>query len=142
MKNLVKIDTYKTGYFKNEEFTYAVIISKHKDKWVFCMHEDRNTWEVPGGHREKDEDIDDAAKRELFEETGAIEYNISSICDYSVTIDNITRHGRLFYADIIRLEDLPGLEIVKIDFFDKMPNNLTYPDIQPVLFGIVLNSIL
>ena len=31
---------------------FAVIISKTEGKWVFCKHKDRDTYEVPGGHRE------------------------------------------------------------------------------------------
>ena len=34
---------------------FAVIIAKYGDKWVFCKHKDRNTYELPGGHREAGE---------------------------------------------------------------------------------------
>ena len=44
---------------------YAVIISRHQNKWVFCKHKERETYEVPGGHREEGEDILSAAQREL-----------------------------------------------------------------------------
>mgnify|MGYP003294254995 CR=1 FL=1 len=56
---------------------FAVIITKTDGKWVFCKHKERDTWEVPGGHRESGENINDTAKRELYEETGALEYDIS-----------------------------------------------------------------
>ena len=64
---------------------FAVIITKHNGKWVFCKHRERSTWEVPGGHREQGEDILETAKRELYEETGAINFEINPICIYSVT---------------------------------------------------------
>ena len=64
---------------------FAVIIAKKDGKWVLCKHRDRNTYEVPGGHREPGEAIMDTAKRELYEETGAIKYSIKPICVYSVT---------------------------------------------------------
>lgn len=38
-----------------------------------------------GGHREDGEDILETAKRELYEETGAITFDITPICIYSVT---------------------------------------------------------
>ena len=41
---------------------FAVIISKTQNKYVFCKHKDRDTWEVPGGHRESQENIIDTAK--------------------------------------------------------------------------------
>ena len=67
---------------------FAVIITKTDGKWVFCKHKERDTWEVPGGHREEGENINDTAKRELYEETGALEYDISPVCVYSVIAPN------------------------------------------------------
>lgn len=32
---------------------FAVIISKYDNKWVFCKHKERDTYEIPGGHREE-----------------------------------------------------------------------------------------
>ena len=71
--------------------------SQTPDRW---LNESRNTQEVPGGHREANEDIIDTAKRELFEETGAIDFDISPICIYSVTapdnFDGVETFGKLF----------------------------------------------
>lgn len=36
---------------------FAVIISQSNGKWVFCKHKERDTFEVPGGHRETGENI-------------------------------------------------------------------------------------
>lgn len=58
---------------------FAVIISKTNGKWIFCKHRERDTYEVPGGHRESGEDILSTAKRELMEETGAIDFTIKLI---------------------------------------------------------------
>ncbi len=44
---------------------FAVIISKSNDKWVYCRHRERITYENPGGHREAGETILATARREL-----------------------------------------------------------------------------
>lgn len=47
---------------------FAVIIAKTKGKWVFCKHKERDTYEVPGGHRESGEDISESEYPILQEE--------------------------------------------------------------------------
>ena len=89
---------------------FAVIVAKSEGKWVFCKHKDRETFEIPGGHREKQESILQAAKRELMEETGAIDFSIKPICVYSVTGKNrVNDSGNetfwmLYYADVQRFK--------------------------------------
>lgn len=116
---------------------FAVIISKHNGKWVFCKHKERTTYEVPGGHREVGEDIFDTAKRELYEETGAILFDIKPVCVYSVTApdnyDGAETFGMLYFADIKEFEKELHSEIEKTEFFDELPENWTYPLIQPKL---------
>ena len=34
---------------------FAVALAKTGDKWCLCKHRERNTLEVPGGHREPGE---------------------------------------------------------------------------------------
>ena len=66
---------------------FAVILTKARGKWVFCKHRERDTFEIPGGHREAGEEIFATAKRELNEETGAINFHIEKVCVYSVVRD-------------------------------------------------------
>ena len=118
---------------------FAVIISKANGKFVLCKHKERNTYEIPGGHREKGETVLEAAKRELKEETGAIDFTIKPVCVYSVkgktrvneNIDNET-FGMLYVADIFSFEEIHS-EIEKIIITDKLEYDWTYPLIQPKL---------
>ena len=119
---------------------FAVIISKTNGKWVFCKHRERDTYEVPGGHRENGEDILTTARRELKEETGAINFTIKPICIYSVkgkvrtdeTVDEDT-FGMLFVAEIYSFEEELHSEIEKILITDHLVDHWTYPLIQPQL---------
>ena len=69
----------------DQKLKFAVIVTKTNGRWVFCKHRERDTLEVPGGHREPGEDILSTAKRELYEETGAVDFTIEPVCVYSVT---------------------------------------------------------
>ena len=124
---------------EDELLRFAVIISKSKGKWVFCQHKDRETFEIPGGHRELGETILEAAKRELMEETGATEFDIKPICVYSVkgktrVNENIEDEtfGMLFIADIFSFQALHS-EIERILISEELADNWTYPLIQPKL---------
>ena len=83
---------------------FAVIISKSNDKWVYCRHRAHNTYGIPGGHREAGETILETAKRELYEETGAVQYSLTPVCVYSVTRECENQkeesYGMLYYAEI------------------------------------------
>lgn len=120
---------------------YAVVLARSGGKWLLCRHRDRQTWEIPGGHREEGEEIDRAARRELFEETGAVEFGLFPVCFYSVTGEinaGAERFGKLYFAEIEKLGLLPPFEIAETRLFDELPEALTYPDIQPELFRRVL----
>ena len=122
---------------KDSLLKFAVIISKHNKKWVFCKHKQRETLEIPGGHRENGEKIDETAKRELYEETGAIDFIIKPICVYSVVSeDNFNAQetfGMLFFADIMTFDNELHSEIEKIYLLEELPSEWTYPLIQPKL---------
>ena len=112
---------------------YAVIISKADGKWVFCKHRQRDTWEIPGGHREPGETVLEAAKRELYEETGALDYELRPVCVYSVVRDGAESFGMLYGAEISEFEGELHSEIEMVRLFEKLPEHWTYPLIQPKL---------
>lgn len=119
----------------DELIKFAVIISRSKGKWVFCKHKDRTTLEVPGGHREQGETADETAERELKEETGAIDFTITPICIYSVaeTEKSEETYGMLYHAEINAFDPELHSEIERIYLTDTLPDNWTYPLIQPEL---------
>jgi 8-oxo-dGTP diphosphatase len=136
---MMEVNFHELNSIKDEEIMFAVIMAKYKDKWIFVKHKNRETWEIPGGHREENEDIMFTARRELFEETGAETYSIVPVCIYSVNKDGSESFGQLFYAEVETIGALPDYEILQVEFFETMPNELTYPLIQPKIFNYIKN---
>ena len=128
----------------DELLKFAVVVSRYDGKWVFCKHKERDTYEVPGGHREADEDILDTAKRELQEETGAVKFSIEPVCVYSVTGKNRANDtgeetfGLLCYADIEEFSGTLDSEMEQVVLLEELPDNCTYPLIQPKLIEKVI----
>jgi 8-oxo-dGTP diphosphatase len=129
------VSFYDPLFLPPENLTYSVIISRFNGKWIQVRHHNRITWEIPGGHIEADESPDEAAARELKEETGAEEFNLDCVATYSVEKDGYTGYGRLFFAEVTKMGELPwNSEIAETIMTDQLPEDLTFPDIQPHLF--------
>ena len=124
----------------SKRLDFSVIVTYYQGQWIFVKHKDRDTYEIPGGHIEEGESALEAAKRELHEETGAIDFSIEMVAVYGVRNDDFLDYGGLFLAECFSFGELQ-YEIEKIDFFDGLPENLTYPLIQPYLFKKVLEMI-
>lgn len=145
---MINVNFFEWDEIDDNDLLFAVIVSRFQSKWILAKHKDRETWEIPGGHREKGEEITITASRELQEETGAKEFKLMPICIYSVTKEDsdITKHpvstfGGLYFAEVTEIGDLPNLEIEEIQFFDNLPSELTYPEIQPCLLDKVIKYI-
>lgn len=118
----LNVKFYDLNSVNESEFTRVICVSLYKDKWVFSKHKDRDTWEIPGGHIDEGENWLKAAKRELYEETGATDVIIEPVCIYL-----ISKYGILCFAELKEIKELPDFEIKEIGFFDNIPENATYP---------------
>ena len=136
---MLEVKFYDREQVEDSLLKFAVIISKSNGKWVFCKHKERDTYEVPGGHREAGESILETAGRELQEETGAVNFTITPICVYSVT--GKTRlnetgeesYGLLCFAEITEFSGKLESEMEQILLTSELPVHWTYPLIQPKL---------
>lgn len=130
---MLEVKLYDLGYCSEEEYTRVVCVARYKDKYVFCYNKKRNGWEIPGGHIEEGETWQDAAKREMYEETGATKIEVEPISVYK-----ISSFALLCYCEILEMGDLPdGYEMNEILLSDELPDNLTYPDTFKLYFDVV-----
>ena len=114
--------------------TYVVIAAREKGKWVFVRHRERSSWEMPAGHIERGESANQAALRELNEETGAVSSSLNYLCDYQVRVAGKSESGRLYGADIHKRRLTLEHEIVELRLGTELPSLLTYPEVQTILF--------
>ena len=115
---------------------YVVILSFMNGRVLLSRHKDRATWETQGGHIEPGETPLEAAKRELWEESGAVEYTIEPLCDYRAGDETGWAIGAVYRAEITKLGDIPaGSEMAEVKLFDVLPEEFTYTYISAVLFA-------
>ena len=121
--------TYPLGSF--ERYKYVVILSRMNGGFLLSRHKQRTTWEFQGGKIEPGETPMQAARRELFEESGAVEYEIKPLCDYWAGSEDEQSGacGVVFTVEIHELGDLPESEMAEVRHFELLPENMTYPEI-------------
>jgi len=105
-----------------KEYKYVVIISKYQGKILLSRHKKRSTWETQGGHIEKGETPLEAAKRELFEESGAVKFSILPVFDYWAGDNKSWANGMVFMAEITGLSDIPNSEMKEVRTFCNLPD--------------------
>ncbi|NBJ90380.1 NUDIX hydrolase [Acutalibacter sp. 1XD8-36] len=118
---------------------YVVIFSRYQGKLLLSRHKGRDTWETQGGHIEQGESPEDAAKRELWEESGALKFTLEPMCMYWAEdrVGGKTESGAwgaIFFADIEELGPMPESEMAETRQFDTLPEEVTYPYITPHLY--------
>jgi 8-oxo-dGTP diphosphatase len=138
-KQEVQIAMLPAGSVRISDLTYVVIGALEAGKWVIVRHAERDTWEFPAGHIEPDENPDDAAKRELFEETGTTGAELQHLHDYVVRINGKADYGRLYFGKISERGPLPDSEIGEIRLSTITPGPATYPEAHAKFIEVLGN---
>ena len=137
MSNDIQLTLLKPGSIPETDLSYVVIGARENDKWIFVRHRERQSWELPAGHIEKNEEVGEAARRELYEETGTTESEMVVLTDYRVSIRGKLLFGRLFYAHVKERGPLPVSEIGEIKIAGESPAPATYPEAHKVFVRLL-----
>nr|WP_295971261.1 nucleoside triphosphatase YtkD [uncultured Bacillus sp.] len=82
-----------------DEAGHVLVICRFYHQWLLTKHKLRG-WEFPGGKREPGETLEEAAVREVEEETGAHIKTMQFISEYEVTNEEESFVKAVFYAEI------------------------------------------
>lgn len=86
-----------------EEVKHVLVICEYGDGWLLTKHKERGL-EFPGGKMERGETLEDAAHREVYEETGAILGNLKRIGEYKVTDPKGPFVKAIFWGMVIKVD--------------------------------------
>ena len=129
-----KVETAELGKLK--DYHFSVIFARYNEKWLYCRQKGSDDYGNAGGHIEEGESALEAAKRELYEETGALSYDIEGAFDYSTYSNEYgLKNGQIFFAQIHELGKLPDFEMEEVKLYDSIPEKLRFPDILPILYS-------
>ncbi|MEH7304342.1 RNA deprotection pyrophosphohydrolase [Neobacillus drentensis] len=90
-----------------EEAKHVLVICQMGDEWLLTNHKKRGL-EFPGGKMESGESLEEAARREVYEETGAILDDLKFLAEYKI-FDPIRSFVKtVFWGKVKRLEQTSG----------------------------------
>lgn len=121
----------------------SVIVENENGEILLQLRKDNNCWSYAGGSIEINEVVEDAAKRELFEETGIVANKLELFGVFSgKDLYYIYPNGdEVSNIDIVYIcKDYTGKlqmqesEVADLQFFsvNDIPNNLSPPTIKPM----------
>ncbi|ANU16784.1 nucleoside triphosphatase YtkD [Planococcus maritimus] len=90
------------------ESRHVLVIGKFEGQWLLTRHSVRGL-EFPGGKAEPGESLEQAAKREVYEETGAVVNELEWLAEYQVHTDQAFSKT-VFTATIKNMKSVQWME--------------------------------
>lgn len=98
--NEVRLSFTQTPFSKNPKHVW--VICRYKNKWLLTAHHSRG-WEFPGGKVEPGERPEEAAVREVMEETGAKVAQLYYVGQYFVAGKGGDIIKNIYFAEVAEL---------------------------------------
>ncbi|WMT39643.1 NUDIX domain-containing protein [Paenibacillus sp. D2_2] len=116
---------YELNEINHEIIRFTILIAKYNNQFIIINNTKRGGWEIPGGSREIGESVLYTASRELYEETGAVRFELTPFGIYQLN----GSYGMVFFAEVEEMSTLPNFEIEEIKFEDDMPEGMNFGDL-------------
>ncbi|MDQ0220273.1 nucleoside triphosphatase YtkD [Peribacillus cavernae] len=128
MKQFVDANGNKVEFSANEnafgEARHVLVLCQLDNQWVLTNHTKRGL-EFPGGKQEKGESIEEAAKREVFEETGGVTGELVYLGQYRVDSPEESIIKSIYFAKLEELKPQDHyLETKGPVLLQQLPDNL------------------
>ena len=103
-------------------------LAHQQNQILFCKWRDKGIWVLPSGRVEPGETAEEAARRELLEETGATLKNLEILCYVHCFMYNLEYWGIAYVGEIKTLGNPTDLnEVSEAALFSHFPENLGKP---------------
>lgn len=118
--------SFSPNSFK-EETRHVLVICQNGNDWILTKHKERGL-EFPGGKMEEGESIEESARREVYEETGAVLDTLTRIGEYRVQDTTGAFVKAIFWGQVHHIDN-------KKDYFETNGPAVINGDILRLRFG-------
>ncbi|MRG85218.1 RNA deprotection pyrophosphohydrolase [Salinibacillus xinjiangensis] len=140
-QNEVKLSFTKNPFSPSPKHVW--VITKYQDQWLLTKHKDRGM-EFPGGKVEIGETAEEAAKREVFEETGGIVSDLTYIGQYFVDGKGGEVIKNVYFGEVDELREQTSYhETLGPVLLDQLPKNIRESSMFSFMMkdGVLPNSL-